>query len=221
MNGQAKVVVSGLAPNTYNVVISYNGNTKYNPASGTFDVVVKKITTHIDAYYDSKTNEIVATLINDYTNQGVKGGTVGFVINKVKTLVKTDANGVAKLSLDGVDLTTFKVSVSYAGNTKYFGSVRAVFGAVNKTATYISAVYNKETDEIVATLINNATGKGVVGGTAGIVINGAKNIIKTDASGQAKVSIVDYTSGVYSIVSSYSGNTKYSATSQTVSIVKV
>ena len=219
-SGQAKVTVSGLAANAYEVVVSYNGNSKYNAGSGTFDVVVNKITTHIEAYYDSETNEIVATLINDYTGQGVKGGTVGFVINKVKTIVKTDANGMAKLSLEAVDLTTFKVSVSYAGNTKYFGSVRAVFGADNKTATYISAGYDNQTDEIVATLINSATGQVVKGGTVGIVINGAKNIIKTDTNGQARVSIADFPADIYTIVSSYSGNTKYSGTSETISLVR-
>ena len=218
--GLVKVTVSGLAAGNYSATVSYAGNSKYDPANAAFNVVVNKISTHIEAYYDSQTNEIVATLINDATGKGVVGGTVGFVINKVKTLVKSDSNGMARFSLEGFDLTSFKVSVSYGGNAKYLGSIRALFGETNKIVTYISAAYDSETEEIVATLINTATGKGVVGGTVGIAINGERNLIKTDSNGQAKVSAADFPQGVYTIESSYSGNTKYSGTSETIDLVK-
>ena len=202
-NGLAKVTISGLAPDTYSVVVSYNGNSKYNRASKTITVVVNKISTHINAYYDSQSNEIVATLFNDYTFDYVKGGTVGFVINKVKTLVVTDAKGMARLSLDGYDLSSFKVTVSYAGNAKYFGSVRSVFGEVNKTATDISAAYDVEDNEIVVMVMNNETSQFIKGATVGIEINGVKNIVKTDANGFAKLAVDDLVPGAYVLTSSY------------------
>ena len=72
----------------------------------------------------------------------------------------------------------------------------------------------------MATLINSATGKVVKGGTAGITINNVKNIIKTDANGQARLSVADLTPDVYTVTSSYSGNTKYSGTSETITLVR-
>ena len=218
--GMATVDVTGLAPGTYTATASFAGNKSFTPSNATFDVEVSKVKTIIDAYYDADNNQIVAYLINDATGKGIKGGTVGFVINKVKTLVKSGTGGIAVLSLDGYDLTSFKVSVSYGGNTKYFGTVRAVFGAVNKTATYVSSYYDKETDEIVATVINVVTGNLIKGGTVGIEINGAKNIVKTDAKGEARVAIADLDAGAYTVTSSYSGNSKYSGTSETVTLVK-
>ncbi|WP_405303901.1 right-handed parallel beta-helix repeat-containing protein [Methanobrevibacter sp.] len=221
LNGNAKVTVSGLAPGNYSASVSYNGNTKYHPASETFTVAVNKITTRITAYYDSQSNEIVATLINEATGKGVYGGTVGIVLNNVKHLIKTDKQGQVRLSLGDVDPNTFKASVSYAGNAKYFGSVRVIYAAENKIATYISTVYDKQSNEIVATLINNATGQVVKGGTVGIVINNVRSIIKTDINGQAKVSVADLDVNAYSVFSSYSGNTKYAATSETKTFVKI
>ena len=221
LNGLAKVTVSALAPGDYEVIVSYNGNTKYNPSKETFDVVVNKITTRITAYYDSQTNEIVATLINEATGKGVYGGTVGIVLNNVKTLIKTDKQGQVRLSLGDVNPNTFKASISYAGNSKYFGSVRVLYAAENKIATYISTEYNKQSNEIIATLTNNATGQVIKGGTVGIVINNVRSIIKTDLNGQAKVSVADLEVNSYSVFSSYSGNTKYAATSETKTFVKI
>ncbi|WP_405303900.1 right-handed parallel beta-helix repeat-containing protein [Methanobrevibacter sp.] len=218
--GKATTDLTGLAPGTYTAAVSYAGDKGFTPFNTTFEVEVSKVKTVIDAYYDAENNQIVATLINDATGKGIKGGTVGFVINKVKTLVKSGNGGKAVLSLEGYDLTSFKVSVSYGGNTKYFGSVRAVFGAVNKTATEASAYYDKETGEIVATVTNVATGNFIKGATVGIEINGVKNIVKTDANGEARVAITDLGAGAYTVTSSYSGNTKYSGTSETVTLVK-
>lgn len=220
-NGQAKINLSGLNPGTYDAVVSYNGNTKYNPAKETFNVVVNKITTGISVVYDSQTNEIVATLINEVTGATVKGGTIGIFLNNVKNIIVTDMNGQSRLSLGNVDPNTFTAYVSYAGNTKYLGSSRTITPVENKIESYISTVYNKETDEVVATLINKATGKGIVGGTVSIVVNNARNNIKTDSNGQAKVSIADLNPNVFSVASSYAGNSKYTATSETKSFVKV
>ena len=220
-NGQVTLSINGLNPNTYAAKISYGGNAKYLGTTTTVNVIVPKITTIISAYYDSETNEIVATLINEATGKGVVGGTVGIVLNNVKHLIKTDKQGQVRLSLGDVDPNTFKASISYGGNSKYFGSVRVLYTAEQKIATYISTEYNKETNEIIATLTNTATGQVIKGGTAGIVVNGARNIIKTDTNGQAIISTADFEPGEYTITSSYSGNTKYAATSETKTIVKI
>ncbi|WP_405304984.1 hypothetical protein [Methanobrevibacter sp.] len=219
-NGQAKVNLPGLNPGTYNTVVSYNGNAKYNPAKETFDVVVNKITTSISVYYDSQNNEVVATLINEATGGTVKGGTIGIFLNNVKHIIVTDMGGQVRLSLGDVDSTSFTAYVTYAGNTKYLASTRTLTPLENKIESYISTAYNKETNEVVSTLINKATGKGVVGGTVNIVVNNIRNNIKTDAKGQAKVSIADLTPNVYKVVGSYAGNTKYTATTETIYIVK-
>ncbi|WP_405304196.1 beta strand repeat-containing protein [Methanobrevibacter sp.] len=220
-NGQAKVTISGLNPGNYETTVTYNGNTKYNPAKATFNALVNKITTSFDLYYDSQTNEVVATLINGATGKGVYGGTVGIFLNNVKNIIVTDKNGQARLSLGNVDPTTFTAYASYAGNTKYFATGRTITPVENKVISCISAEYNKESDEVVATLINTETDKPIVGGTVSVVVNNVRNTLKTDSNGQAKVSLADKVPNVYVVVSSYSGNNKYTATTETRSIVKI
>ncbi|WP_405305340.1 hypothetical protein [Methanobrevibacter sp.] len=202
-HGQAKVSISGLNPGNYNTTVSYNGNTKYNPASTTFNVLVNKITTSFSTYYDSQSNEIVATLINEATGKGIVGGTVGIFLNNVKNIIVTDTNGQARLSLGNVNPNSFTAYTTYAGNTKYLGSSRTITPVENKIESYISTTYNKETNEVITTLINKATGKAIIGGTVNIVVNNVRNNIKTDTNGQAKVSIADLAPNVYSVTSSY------------------
>uniref|UniRef100_UPI0038691A56 Ig-like domain-containing protein n=1 Tax=Methanobrevibacter sp. TaxID=66852 RepID=UPI0038691A56 len=220
-NGQATVTITGLNPGNYETTVTYNGNTKYNPAKATFNVLVNKITTSFDLYYDSQTNEVVATLINGATGKGVYGGTVGIFLNNVKNIIVTDKNGQARLSLGNVDPTTFTAYASYAGNTKYFATGRTITPVENKVISCISAQYNKESNEVVATLINTETDKPIIGGTVSIVVNNVRNTLKTDSNGQAKVSLADRIPNVYTVVSSYSGNIKYTATTETRSVVKI
>ena len=215
-NGQARVSLSTLNPSSYDAVVTYNGNTKYNPAKATFNVLVNRITTRFNVYYDSQSNEVVATLINGATGKGVYGGTVGIFLNNVKNIIVTDRNGQARLSLGSADPNTFTAYVSYAGNTKYFASGATMSPLENKTTSFISTVYDKQNAEIVTTLTNTATGKGIVGATVGVVINNAKNILKTDSTGQVRISAAGFDSCIYSISSSYSGNSKYTSTSATI-----
>ncbi|MGX8694591.1 MAG: hypothetical protein ACSW71_06780, partial [Methanobrevibacter sp.] len=197
--------------------VTYNGNSKYNPAKATFNVIVNKITTSFELYYDSQTNEVVATLINGATGKGVYGGTVGIFLNNVKNIIITDKNGQVRLSLGSADPNTFTAYASYAGNTKYFASGATISPLESKTTSFISTVYDKQNAEIVTTLTNTATGKGIVGATVGVVINNAKNILRTDSAGQVIISAAGFDSGIYSISSSYSGNSKYTSTSATIS----
>ena len=216
-NGQVKVTISGLNPGNYETAVTYNGNSKYNPAKATFNVIVNKITTSFELYYDSQTNEVVATLINGATGKGVYGGTVGIFLNNVKNIIITDKNGQVRLSLGSADPNTFTAYASYAGNTKYFASGATISPLESKTTSFISTVYDKQNAEIVTTLTNTATGKGIVGATVGVVINNAKNILRTDSAGQVIISAAGFDSGIYSISSSYSGNSKYTSTSATIS----
>ncbi|MGX8694597.1 MAG: hypothetical protein ACSW71_06810, partial [Methanobrevibacter sp.] len=91
----------------------------------------------------------------------------------------------------------------------------------NKVISCISAEYNRQSDEVVATLINTETNKPIVGGTVSVVVNNVRNTLKTDSNGQAKVSLADRVPNVYTVLSSYSGNSKYTATTETRSVVKI
>ena len=219
LNGKAKVSISGLAPGTYEAAVSYNGNSKYCASSGTFNVVVNKISTSISLYYDSETRELVATLINAETGIGITGANVVFNINGVKTVLKTK-NGKARFSIGDVNPNTFNGGVSYGGNSKYFKSTASIKIVEGKMPTVISNVYDKYAGEVVATLINFENGNAIKGANVVFNVNGVKTVLKTDKLGQVKISVVDFDSGVLSVGSSYGGNSKYGGSTAGINIVK-
>ena len=220
-SGQAKVTVSGLAPGTYEATVTYKGNSKYVASSETFNVVVSKIITSISLYYDAESNELVATLINAETGKGIKGGNVVFNLEGTKTAIKTDKFGQARLTVSGVDLDKFHAAISYGGNSKYLKSTASIDIVAGKIPTKVSNVYNKETQEAIATLTNNQTGQAIKGATVVFNINGVKTAFKTDKLGQVRISVAGLDLGQNSISSSYGGNSKYSKTTANINIVKI
>ncbi len=218
-NGQAKVSVSNLALNSHTASVSYDGNSKYNPSTETISFVISKVMTSISQYYDKATKELVATLINSETGAGIKGATIVFNYNGVKTAMTSDKQGQARLYIG--DPVVESASLSYGGNSKYLGSYGSIKLQIEKISTVISNFYYKETQEVVATLVNRETGQAIKGATVVFNFNGVKTALKTDKLGQVKLSVDGLSPGEYYISSSYGGNSKYAGSVARIYFVKI
>ena len=209
--GKASLAVpTNLAPETYVATITYEGNDEYASSTATADVVVNKADTNISAVYNDAASEIVATLTNAHTGKAISSVNVEFNINGKTTPVKTNSKGKAKFSTVGLSSGT--VSISYAGNSKYNSASTSVV-LPTKSDIIISAVYDADNNELVATLTNEATGKAVSSATVQFNINGATTTAKTNSKGQAKVSTAALPLGTNTATISYAGNSKYNSAS--------
>ena len=217
--GEAVVPVSDLAPGVYPVTASYAGDSGYKSSDTSFNVTVNKITTAISAYYDNETNEVVGLLFNAETGLGISGANVAVNINGVKTTLKSK-NGYVRVSLGDVDPNDFTATISYYGNSKFLKSSTKIKAIPDKVTTRINAEYDSETDKIVVTMTNTATDKLMNGANVAITVNGVKTTLKIQGY-EATVSTADLVPGVYSVVSSYYGNSKYTDSTSTINIVKV
>ena len=65
-------------------------------------------------------------MTNNQTGQPIKGATVVFNVNGVKTSFKTDKFGQVKISVAGLNLGTNSIGSSYGGNSKYAGSTTGI-----------------------------------------------------------------------------------------------
>ena len=211
--GKASLAIpTNLAPNTYKATVSYEGNRKYDSSKSTAKIVVTKAQTSISAVYNS--NEIVATLTSDANGKPVSGASVTMRLNDGKYTAKTNSKGQAKFSTAGLSSGT--ATVSYAGNVKYKSSSTSI-EIVPKTDIIISAFYDADANEIVATLTNEATGKAVSSATVQVDINGAVTTVKTNTKGQATISTVGLPLGTNTATISYAGNSKYNPASASIS----
>ena len=213
--GQVKVSTSGLVPKAYVATVSYAGNSKYKPSSVTANVVVNKASTSISAIDNGE--ELIATLTNEY-GKALSSANVVVNLNGVDYAFKTNSKGQVKVSIADLDPKEYVATFSYAGNSKYSSAATTINAVEGKTTTNISTAYNKETSELITTLTNTATGNGIKGAKVVVKINGVKNSLTTDSKGQVKISTVEFDPNIYTIISSYPGNSKYTATSTTKTI---
>ena len=127
--GKASLPIN-LAPNAYNVRISFNGNDNYLPTGITVNVVVKKISSKITA--SKKTFKLKAKT-KKYTVT-LKGN--GKAIAKVKVTLKvkgktytakTNAKGKATFKIKNLKKKgQFKATVKFAGNAYYTAASKKV-----------------------------------------------------------------------------------------------
>ena len=211
--GQFVVSTADLDDGRYTVTAIFKGNSLYNPANITFDIVVGKYDVDISAVYNVASKELVATLTNDFTGKAISNVNVKFDIDGVATTVKSDSEGKAIFSTENMTSDKVTATVSYAGNSKYNPASTSITFST-KADIIISAVYNRANKEIVATLTNNATGKAVSNVNVKVTINGATSTVKSNGKGQVIVSTADYQSGTAKF--SYAGNSKYNSASKSI-----
>ena len=214
-NGQVKVSTADLALGNYTASISYAGNSKYNKASATANVEVRKTDVIISAVYDASNKKIVATLTNNATGAALVNLKVTFDINGVTSTAQTNSNGKATASTANVTTDTITAVISYAGNAKYNpASINMTFST--KINVDISAVYDAANTQIIATVTNNDTGKAIINVKVNFDINGETKTVKTNSKGQAKLSTKDLKTGTYTAEISYAGNSKYNPASTSI-----
>ena len=215
--GQVKVSMADQPLGKYTATASYKGNAKYNPSYASIDFDTKANVIISDVYDDS--GELVATFTNADTGKAVSGANVKVNINGVTTTVKTNSKGKIKVSTADLEVSDYTAVISYAGNAKYNPASATVKIDLNKTNVAISAVYDVNNSEVVATLINSATGKAVHGANVIVELNGVSTTIKSDSKGQVIMPVGDLDSGTYVAVISYKGNAKYNPISTTANVV--
>ena len=200
--GQVHVSTANLNIGDYAAVISYNGNSKYNPSSTILEFSVNKVDSSISMVYEKKSEELIVSVTN-----AVGAGT--------DYVLKTDSKGQVKISTADLALGTYPVSISYNGNSKYYSS--NYVGVVNtKFGTNVSAFYDRSSKELIVTAYNLVNGNGLVGATIQITLNGNTHVLKTDSKGQVKISTADLAVGTYTAQVSYNGNAKYNPSNANV-----
>lgn len=123
-NGQIKVPTKGLAPKAYTAKITFNGTAKYDQATKSVKVTVKKATPKLTAKAKTfkqsvKTKKYSVTLKTNLNN-AIKNAKVTLKVNKKTYTAITNKKGVAifkitKLTKKG----TFKATITYKGNAYY------------------------------------------------------------------------------------------------------
>ena len=217
VNGSANITITGLEYGTHYIYANYTEN-DYNT---TFDNITDLETTIIRGEYTTAVvvdykkailtaeydnGDIIATL-KDENGNPVSGLKVGFAINGVK-YVTSDSNGRAKYSVRNMADGKYKAKVMAYCNGIYADSNQEIVEfTLNRTATKLTAKYDKDSKNIVAT-VKDADGNPVSGLKVGFAINGVKYAV-TDENGQARYPTENLTDGTYTAKVMAYGNEIY------------
>ena len=214
VNGVGIYNVSGLANNTYDVNVTFAGDTKYGPANNNTTLQVIKIDSYIINVtvtdIDFGENEtIVVVLPPDIDPSKLTVMVDGNVKAPVSVI-----NGVATIVVSGLPIGEHEVNVTYAGDDKYVSknnnSNNFTVGPSHTfsiTLTIENNTYGEDT--IIKALVANDVTNNVT-----ITVDGKDYSVKPDASGLAVVTLNNLSGGLHEVTATYPGDDKYSSTSK-------
>ena len=201
--GITNITVSGLANGTYNAVVTYSGDDKYNSNISDVEIKVNKISEYDiiidteDSIVAGENTTVTITLPKDVNGQI----TVRINGNEQKVPVK---DGKATVVADNVVKGKNTIEVSYAGNDKYNKGTNST--TFNADAVDADISIDKDVipagENLIVNLPKDAKG------TVTVKIDG-KTITAPVKNGQAVISTKDIPAGNYPAEIIYSGDTKY------------
>ena len=207
-NGVASLAIN-LKPGTYKVV-SENPVTGYK-LTNTFKILSTIKSSDITKVY-ADSRKFYATFLK--SNGKVLANTyIKFKINGKTFSKKTNANGVASLSMKSLKAGTYKiVSYNKDGLTKT-NTVKVVSKTSSKLTTSTYTFLKSDSKTIKVTLLN---GLGYAPGAGKIIkftVNGKTYSAKTNSKGVASLKLPYLKEGVYTVKYSFAGNKFYSKSS--------
>ena len=185
-----------------------------------FIVISKsKIDTNISApdvnvVYGDESGEFIATLTDAYGTP-IVGADVVVSLNGEDYALNTNDDGQVSVSTADLPVGTYAATISYDGDSAYKPASATAEVSV-KVNMVISAVYDSDNKQIVATLTNNDTGKPVTGAKVNVDINGVETTVNSNSKGKVVISTADLAYGDYTATISYAGNAKYNPASTSV-----
>ncbi|MBO7443686.1 MAG: Ig-like domain repeat protein [Methanobrevibacter sp.] len=157
--------------------------------------------------------------LKDSTGKALVGEQVTFYFNGQTKTVKTDENGIAKLSINVATKGTYPITVSYLGNDKNNAVVAVKNIKINVQKT--KAVFKKATLKVkkakkVKFTLKDASGKAIKGKKITIKVNGKTFSAKTNAKGVATISVKVAKKGTFTATAKFAGDNTYKAITKKV-----
>ena len=195
----------------YDVIVTYDGNENYTNVSCQDSFSVRNETTTIsldinDSYYGQ--DLIIKAILNNAAT-----GYVTFNINDISKTVDI-INGEAICEFESLNVGTYRVDVTYSGDSTFIASSIYGFANVLKANSTINIVTSEvtlgENIMIYAYLPQNATGE-----VSFEMIGQYSQRIKQIDNGIAFWYISPLDAGKYTIIASYAGDANYNSSSAT------
>ena len=226
INGQVKLLITGLVPKNYTATISFAGDNFLKASSASVKVVVNKLTPKLTAAAVSTVYNggkyLIATL-KDSSNKVLKNVKVTIKLNGKTYTRATDSKGQVKVSTNGLAPKTYTATVTYAGNTIYNKISKSVKVTVKKATPKLIAKaktfkVKTKTKNYAVTFKTNQN-KVFKNAKLTLKVNGKTYSAKTNSKGVATFKITKLTKkGSFKAVVAFAGSKYFNKLSKAVKI---
>ena len=213
----------------YSFKLSFGGDDVYQSSDMTFNLNITKkkstklIYSNMTVYSvlksDGKIGKYFKVTLKDSSNYALANKKITLNISGNCYTIYTNSNGVASKQINIQKVKTYKVVISFAGDSDYSkvsGNAKIVVKKKKMSLTVPSKTYKlkAKTHKLTATLRDNNK-KLVSGQKLVFKVNGKTYTAKTNSKGVATVNVKLYSRKTYSFSVKYSGNSYYAAVSKT------
>ena len=163
----------------------------------------------------AKVAKTLSVTLKDASGKAIANKVITYSINGVTKTVKTDANGIAKITVNQAKAGAYYYSLCFLGDDDYKSAFKSVKVTVNKQAT--KAVFKAKSFKVkaktkkVSFTLKDAKGKAIKGKKITVKVNGKTYTAKTNAKGVATVSLKITKKGKYTATAKFAGDTTYKA----------
>ena len=206
-NGVASVTVSDLKADDYTVEVKYAGDNNYNEAAGSAEFSVLKITPEMDVVVDGTVFGEDLTI--DVSLPADATGEVVITVNGEDYTAAIE-NGVASVTVSGLEAGDYTVSVKYDGDDNY-NAVDVTKGVNVAKAQPVLGVVIADVDygngfviEATLTGVNSAP----LSGNVLVTVNGKEYAVKV-ADGKGIATGDKLAAGTYGFAAAWAGDDNY------------
>ena len=228
-NGAVTIDLSTLTGGQHYITVSYAGDDvlKSSAWSAIFKVPeaepIAAKDTAITADAMTATAKIAKTLsvtLKDSTGAVLKNKVITYSVNGVTKTATTDANGVAKISVNRVS-GTYYYALTFLGDDDYKASFKTVKVTVKKQAvkaTFAKAALKAKVAKKVKFTLKDSKGKAISGKKITVKVNGKTFSAKTNSKGVASIKVKVAKKGKFTATAKFAGDNTYKKISKKAKI---
>ena len=200
VGGKAVYAVVNPAAGKYNVTVTYDGDTNFNGAIFSTDLVVSKINPDMDV--DIATDNFGGEATVNVTVNTKATGSVTITIDGTDYIVPI-VNGKAVLNVNGLVEGIHTVTVNYEGDENFTESIITNDFAISNVNASLNVIVGNITYGNNVTIVVSTNDKAT--GTVTVTLNG-KDYIETLVNGKATLSVSGLAAGDYTVTVKYDGD---------------
>ncbi len=224
-NGKYRITHTITSSGEKTVLVTYDGDTAYNPSSNQTSFNVRKINTTIslDNISDTTIDSTIwiSGILKDEFGNILPNTQVSILINTHNITTTTDVNGKYNYSYTTTTLGENRIMVGYIGNDKYSSSYNETSFNVHRINTNLSIDTIDDTtigsDITISGILKDEFGNLLANKEIIITIDGQEYTVITDNDGKYNYIYTTSTLGENIVNVNYPGDNKYSPSSNQTS----